>query len=598
MMRGRPGARLEPLQTFFAVGTAAGLSDGQLLERFAGRRNTDADHAEAAFASLVARHGRMVRRVCRSLLADPHDAEDVFQAVFLVLARRAGSIRRPELLGNWLYGTAHRTARKLKVRSARRVKHEATQAAMAGARIATDAAIVERQAIRREEVQLVHEELARLPDVCRAAVVLCELEGHSYEEAARRLRCSERTVRRHLSRARDLLRNRLTRRGLAPTATAGLLTTALAPEPASAAIPQIAVAAVARAATRFAAGQAAAGTVTTVAEGAITTMFIAKLKGIALAIGAMTAVVSGAVLLAQSGHPGSNWERRKASTSADFDDDGQRDALREVVGRANSSSHAARIRGDLAAQKPKAEPAPERSVRRGPNHVLFAIKTDLQRRLIPDPDHADTYLFLNGPGLISDGVVNTAAFKLILLHVTRHQARAAKVYVRVFFDRSAHAQTYRPFQEALKALGPALRIQAIQMTGEWRNDQVTWQSRIADIDDKAIDPAGETEAGVGNETVRVYSIRTALSRFLIGDSDGVVVDFLKSASPNRPEIATAVASSIAKLELNQKGHIFFRVPHDSFPPAAPDFAAHERGFQDWDRLARSLGFAKSSITAK
>ena len=328
------------------------------------------------------------------------------------------------------------------------------------------------------------------------------------------------------------------------------------------------------------------------------TMFIAKLKGIALAIGAMTAVVSGTFLLAQSGPPGGSSGRRNLSILADFDDDGQRDALPEVVGHANSSSHAAGIRVDLAAQEPKAEPAPERSVHRGPNHVLFTIKTDLQRRLIPDPDRADTYLFLNGPGLISDGVVNAAALKLILLHVTRHQGKAAKVYVRVFFDRSAHAQTYRPFQEALKALGPELRIQVTQMTGEWRNDHVTWQARIAHIDDKVIDPPGETEAGVGNETVRVYSIRTALSRFLIGDSDGVVVDFVKSASPNRPEIATAVASSIAKLELNQKGHVFFRVPHDSFPPAAPDLASHDRWFQDWDRLARSLGFPKSSITAK
>src|SRR5262249_30854980 len=105
MMRGRPGARLEPLRTLFGAGTAAGSSDGQLLERLAMHRKTDTDDAEAAFAALVARHGPMVRRVCGSLLADPHDAEDAFQAVFLVLARKAGSIRRPELLGNWLYGT-------------------------------------------------------------------------------------------------------------------------------------------------------------------------------------------------------------------------------------------------------------------------------------------------------------------------------------------------------------------------------------------------------------------------------------------------------------------------------------------------------------
>ena len=266
-----------------------------------------------------------------------------------------------------------------------------------------------------------------------------------------------------------------------------------------------------------------------------------------------------------------------------------------VLGIAALLLNAGLGRVDLVAQEPKAEPAPERSVHRGPNHVLFPIRTDLQRRLIPDPDHADTYLFLNGPGLIADGAVNKTALKVILLHVTRHQAKAAKVYVRVFFDRSANAQTCKPFQVALQTLGPELRIQVTHMTGEWRNDEVTWQDRTAQVDDMAIDPPKETEAAAGNEVVRVYSVRTALSRFLIGDSDSVVVDFLKPASPDRPEIATAVASSIAKLELKQKGRIIFRIPHDSFPPRAPDINAHDRWFKDWDRLAKSFGFPRSSV---
>ena len=155
----------------------------------------------------------MVRRVCRSLLADPNDAEDVFQATFLVLARKAGAIRRPELLGNWLYGTAHRTARTLETRAARRLKHEAREAAMAHARGSTDPDGLEHQASRREEAQVVHEEVARLPEACRVAVVLCDLEGRTQEEVAHLLRCSDRTLRRRLDRARDLLRARLTRRG-------------------------------------------------------------------------------------------------------------------------------------------------------------------------------------------------------------------------------------------------------------------------------------------------------------------------------------------------------------------------------------------------
>jgi RNA polymerase sigma factor (sigma-70 family) len=186
-MRGeRPGLVHEPLRTLFGAGTAAGLTDAQLLERFASRRDND---AEAAFAALVSRHGPMVRRACRSLLVDPNDAEDVFQATFLVLARKAGTIRRPQLLGNWLYGTAHRAARTLKTRAARRLKHEVREAVMAHPRASTDPDGLERQATRREETQMVHEEVARLPEACRAAVVLCELEGRPQEEVAHILRC-------------------------------------------------------------------------------------------------------------------------------------------------------------------------------------------------------------------------------------------------------------------------------------------------------------------------------------------------------------------------------------------------------------------------
>ncbi len=277
-----PGRALEPLRTLFGTGTTAGLTDGQLLERFAGLPDHD---AEAAFAALVSRHGPMVRRVCRSLLADSNDADDAFQATFLVLARKAGAIRHPELLANWLYGTAHRAARKLKTRAARRIKHEAREATMAHSRASSAADDLAQQATLREEAQIIHEELARLPGTCRTAVVLCELEDRPQREVAQLLRCSDRTLRRRLDRARQLLRLRLVRRGLVPTA--GLLAAALRPETASAAIPQITVETMARAAVRFAAGPATAGVVpasaSALAEGVITTMLWTKLKAIACA---------------------------------------------------------------------------------------------------------------------------------------------------------------------------------------------------------------------------------------------------------------------------------------------------------------------------
>ncbi len=109
------------LGSLFEGGSVAGLSDRQLLDRFVTRRDAA---GEAAFAALVARHGPMVLGVCRQLLGDRHHAEDAFQAVFLVLARRARSIRDPDLLGNWLYGVALRTARKAKGRLTRRRRNE------------------------------------------------------------------------------------------------------------------------------------------------------------------------------------------------------------------------------------------------------------------------------------------------------------------------------------------------------------------------------------------------------------------------------------------------------------------------------------------
>jgi DNA-directed RNA polymerase specialized sigma24 family protein len=99
------------LQAIFDGGTVAGLTDGQLLDRFAARR---AKEAEPAFTALVARYGPMVLGVCQQLLSNTHDAEDAFQATFLVLARKAGRLRQPELLGPWLHRVAHRTARRLK----------------------------------------------------------------------------------------------------------------------------------------------------------------------------------------------------------------------------------------------------------------------------------------------------------------------------------------------------------------------------------------------------------------------------------------------------------------------------------------------------
>ena len=163
--------------------------------------------AEAAFEALVERHGPMVLRVARSVLGNTHDAEDVFQATFLVLAERAGGVRRRDSIASWLFGVATRVATRARVDAARRLNHERKAAAQ----------VVE--AVTVSEGSLtgwmeLHKEIDRLPERYRAVVVLCELQGCAQDEAARRLGCPPGTVRTRLARARQRLRVRLSRRGL------------------------------------------------------------------------------------------------------------------------------------------------------------------------------------------------------------------------------------------------------------------------------------------------------------------------------------------------------------------------------------------------
>ena len=199
------------LRAIINGGTVAGLTDGQLLERFSARRG---EEAEPAFTALVIRHGPLVFGVCQSLLRNPHDAEDAFQATFLVLARKAGSLRQPDLLGPWLHGVAHRTARRLKDKNARRKRHEA-EALMSGALSTSDPNRHQPRQVNRDEIEALHQEIERLPQRYRTAIVLCDLQGLTHEEAARRLGRRVGTISSQVSRARERLRRRLDRRGLA-----------------------------------------------------------------------------------------------------------------------------------------------------------------------------------------------------------------------------------------------------------------------------------------------------------------------------------------------------------------------------------------------
>jgi RNA polymerase sigma factor (sigma-70 family) len=249
----------------------AELTDGQLLERFVTARD------EAAFEVLVRRHGPMVLGVCRRVLAASHDAEDAFQATFLVLAHKPAAVLARESVASWLYGVAYRTAQKARATTARRRKKEKE--------MARPEALPQPGDLWEELRPLIDQELNKLPDKYREPVILCDLEGHTRKEAARRLGCPEGTISGRLARARVLLAKRLARYGL--PLSGAVVAQALAENAASAGVPAPLVGSTVKAAALVAAGHVSLGVVSTrvvtLTEGVLKAMFLRKVK-LALAV--------------------------------------------------------------------------------------------------------------------------------------------------------------------------------------------------------------------------------------------------------------------------------------------------------------------------
>jgi RNA polymerase sigma factor (sigma-70 family) len=260
-------------------------TDAELLGRFVRQRD------EAAFKALLHRHGPAVLGVCRRVLHNEHDAEDAFQATFLVLSRKAGTLGKPQLLGNWLYGVACRIALKARAENAERRRKE-TQAV----RVPVESAVP--AVVWADLRPVLDEEVSRLPDRYRAPFVLCYLQGKTNEEAAQMLGCPKGTVLSRLATAREKLRSRLVRRGI--TLTAGVLVAALSAGVASA-LPPLPVGPTVRAALVVAAGQPVAGVVSARvarwAEGVMRAMLLSQVKVAAAVLVALGMVTAGAGVL-------------------------------------------------------------------------------------------------------------------------------------------------------------------------------------------------------------------------------------------------------------------------------------------------------------
>jgi RNA polymerase sigma factor (sigma-70 family) len=280
---------LQRLRQTVSEAEANGVSDGELLNRFTVQRD------EAAFELLLRRHERLVWTVCRRVLTDGHEIEDAFQATFLVLVRKCGSISKRQSIASWLYQVAYRVALRAHGQRRKRARHE---------ELAEPVGVEQPEDVVAKDdlCCVVDQEISRLPEKYRAPVVLCYLEGRTYEEASRLLGCPKGTLSTRLTRARELLRERLTRRGVAlPFGLAGFLTCQCA---ASTGPGQTLIHSTLRAALAFASGQPALAVVTSshatsLAKGVLQSMLLTTFKQVTTAVLMMGFLGTGLVLLVQ-----------------------------------------------------------------------------------------------------------------------------------------------------------------------------------------------------------------------------------------------------------------------------------------------------------
>jgi RNA polymerase sigma factor (sigma-70 family) len=271
------------MRGLFEHGVTSALTDGQLLERFASRSG---ESSELAFAALVDRHGTMVFRACHAILGDEHEAMDSFQATFLLLAQNARSLWVRDSLAPWLHRVACRAAARARSLAARR-KRLAREAAELG--------VTQSRAAGQQALDLasdLHEEINRLPERYRDAVVLCELKGYTVDEAARLVKCPVGTLASRLARGRQKLRDRLTRRGANPALAApAILRTAA---PAAFQLPSSLAESTVSLVIDFTAGRAAqsvlSSTAVALARSTSRSLFMAKLRFSAVIIAALGGV--------------------------------------------------------------------------------------------------------------------------------------------------------------------------------------------------------------------------------------------------------------------------------------------------------------------
>jgi RNA polymerase sigma factor (sigma-70 family) len=286
------------------------LTDGELLEHFLTRRD------EMAMEIIIHRHSRMVWGVCRRMLRQQQDAEDAFQATFLVLVRRAASIEPKQMVGNWLYGVAHQTARKARAMRAKRWARERQGDGQ------PDPIAVPQDSCQ-DLLPLLDDELSRLPDKYRVPIILCDFQGKTRKEVASQLHWPEGTVAGRLARAREILAKRLTRRGV--SLSVGSLAALLIEQIASASVPGPLLASTIKGVVSSRIGQVGAGLISAAAfaitEGVVHTMVLKKSSAIMFTVSMFAVTCVLGVLVAKEFGQEKEPEANKANLLAEGNDD-------------------------------------------------------------------------------------------------------------------------------------------------------------------------------------------------------------------------------------------------------------------------------------
>jgi RNA polymerase sigma factor (sigma-70 family) len=361
-----------------AAEALADQSDRELVARFLTCRD------ETVFEAFVRRHGPMVYRVCWRVLQHAHDAEDAFQATFLLLAQKLPTVRNRDSLASWLHGVAQRAALKAKTQAAKRRRHE-KQASVSRAVPPDDVPW-------RELRTMLDAELAQLPEKWRLPLILCYLEGRTQDEAAAQLRCSKSTFFRRLDQARAALGRRLTRKGLVgPAALSAVL---LSDCVASAALPPELIRSTAQAAAGVATGNTApagmiSAKVAALTEGVLQAMLVTKLKIAAAVLLALSVVITGAAALAVPVFA----ERQSTRASGTAQQPGNKDA--DSVKASNAAGAARLARADRTIKK---EPAYQGQ----PKYCLLVFGPQAKDRVWLVLDGDTLYVDRNGNGDLTE----------------------------------------------------------------------------------------------------------------------------------------------------------------------------------------------------